>query len=1001
VFGSGFINANPGSTANFTGWEIGDFGDAAELRAQVDSTAWSLSTVFGAGWATGGERNGTPGNGIVNFSGWKIGRFANGAKLSASANNHSSVFGAGWTSDGGINFNDWTIGGFGGEARLCATAYCSTLFGPARADQGGPFHHWTIGHFEGGAALTAVAVSSDGANPSFASVFGAAYNDRSFAATVQDWTVEFRGNATLTTAGYNAVSSDPNAENYDTEKGDWVRLGTLGGDRNDSLRFFFNSGAGAVVNIAALKLSEAVTTVDSGSATRQATMKLSADQGQNNAENYARAVALGPNFQLNIGRSRMVTSAASKVAGKTLETDYSIANGGQPHGDGGTMNIFGAISRARMGDSTAGSILRIDSGWTVNAYGPVEDLASIRVNNGTFNTYERIKNVTLSSGETTAYGISDGIGTITINGGNLRIAGATDTHFEEHFSQLENDTVYIDPAGVEYLGAGTKTTKNTVEIRDNGGHAGHDYPWKGHIGGGKLIMNAGDTMVFHVDTSRTDQSINSMAPGDAGSDGMFELANGHVAIDADVSGGLVFKGGKIRLVNDDPNNRTVLPSHTDLWIIRTAGLDGIEFDADFYGDGGDPSEEGQIPGVEKFTLPTEIVCCECDDCDDCARLEGPLQVYLFRNSGISILGAGDDGRFFGGDASGGVYISNDSDVPVVAIPVADAYRQVNSELAGIAAETSSLLRLSVANKLANPRGSAGGPFAAFLGGRLRQDVINGFGYRFNSKGVSLGIDRLYQLADPRHSLRLGAIVGYLTGTVHFSGTASGRGKIAEQKLCSGALFAAYEAIGKNDLKANINIFAGLQHAKNELCRVNTKGYSIFGKMNENGQFVAVEALRILHRTHGGVQIGPWALVSYDRVHQEGYGERGNAPKNAGTQTLTAITHNFLDATLGLDVEKEWQHLGNQLDIAHVFLRCGWQHRVLRDRSAASVKFNSEALKNGSYAPTFGYPGRNSLAIAAGLRASFNDRWDGFISLRSTLSKSSKTFALSLALGYNF
>jgi hypothetical protein len=100
------------------------------------------------------------------------------------------------------------------------------------------------------------------------------------------------------------------------------------------------------------------------------------------------------------------------------------------------------------------------------------------------------------------------------------------------------------------------------------------------------------------------------------------------------------------------------------------------------------------------------------------------------------------------------------------------------------------------------------------------------------------------------------------------------------------------------------------------------------------------------------------------------------------------------------VEKEWQHAANQWDIAHAFLTCGWQHRM-RDRSAASVKFNSEALKKGSYAPTFGYPGRDSLAIITGLRTSFNGRWDALASLHATISKSANSFSCSLSIAYNF
>jgi hypothetical protein len=767
--------------------------------------------------------------------------------LSACARDHSSVFGAGWITDAGMNFSDWTMVGFGADTRMCTAACCSTIFAPARADQGATVHHWTIGSFGDGAELGAVPMSSDGDNPSFASVFDTAFNDIGFPASVQDWIVECHGGATLVTAGYNAVS-DPSAPEYNATKGDWVRLGTLGGDRNGAMRVYFTGAGDTVVNVAALKLSEAVTTVDGGSGTRQATMKLSGDQGQSNSVNYARAIALGPDFQLNVGRARALAGDNIRQPGMTLETPQSIASGGQPNGGGGTLNIFGAVGLARMSDSAPGSVLRVDSGWTVNAYGPVEDLASIAVHHGAFNTHESVTNVTLSSGDVYAYGASDGVGTIRLNGGNLRIAKCSDTHFDENFIALENGVVYIDQSRDEYGAA----TNNTVEIRDSAGNSAHDYPWKGYTGGGKLVVNEGETLVFHVDTSRADQSVNSMEI--EGADGVFEFVNGHITIDGNVTGGLVFNGGKMRIFNDDPSNRTILPPHTDLWIIRAAGLDGIDFNPDLYD--GEPTEEsGQIAGIKKFVIPAEIVCCECDDCGDCAVLDGPLHVYVFRNSGV-IVGGDDGDQLIGGDSSNGIYIANGADVPVSATPALDAYRQANSELASIAAETSSLLRMAVVGRLANPGGSAGGPFAALLGGRLHQDAINGFGYGLNVKGLSCGVDRLFLLADGRATMRLGVLAAYLTGNVHFSGRASGRGKIAEQKVHSGAICAAYETLGANDLKTNINLFAGLQRSKNELCRVNTRGYSVHGRLNADGQFVALEAVKILRRSSGGAQIGP-------------------------------------------------------------------------------------------------------------------------------------------------
>jgi hypothetical protein len=368
-------------------------------------------------------------------------------------------------------------------------------------------------------------------------------------------------------------------------------------------------------------------------------------------------------------------------------------------------------------------------------------------------------------------------------------------------------------------------------------------------------------------------------------------------------------------------------------------------------------------------------------------------VYAFHDA--RLLGSADGASFVGG-----LYIANDSDIPVVAVPLAAASRQANGELAGIATAATSILRTAAVNSLTNGDRPEDGPFAGFLGGHLRQGEIDGFGYRVNLEGIACGVDHLCQPTTRNHSVRLGALAGYLGGDARFSGEASGREKTVAQKIFSGAVFAAYEIPGKNDLKTNINVFAGLQRSKNELSRVNNDGYSFSGKMNADGQFVALEAVKILHR-YGDVQIGPWALVSYNRVCQKGYDEHGDAPANAGAQTVSSVTHNFLDTTVGLAVEKDWQRVDVQRDATRAFLKCGWQRRAIQDHTAASVQFNSEALKNASYPALFGYPGRNSLALSAGLRANLSGHWDTAAAFHATLAKSDKTFALSLALAYNF
>lgn len=154
-----------------------------------------------------------------------------------------------------------------------------------------------------------------------------------------------------------------------------------------------------------------------------------------------------------------------------------------------------------------------------------------------------------------------------------------------------------------------------------------------------------------------------------GADGVFELVNGYVAIEEGCS--LTFDGGKICIIDNGSLDTTVLPSHTDVWLIRTKGSDGISFNPSAYNDEYLVEDLlSDLPAMTRHRMPAaEIIDA---DTSGCATLKGELNVYTFHGAQLS------DNL-----PSGGIYIANSSDVPVIAVPLVAAARQANSELAGI------------------------------------------------------------------------------------------------------------------------------------------------------------------------------------------------------------------------------------------------------------------------------------------------------------------------------
>jgi hypothetical protein len=1033
VFGSGHAAAterseganNISSSIDFSHWRIGNFGNGAQLSAEASLAVFSMSSVFGAGFATGDYNKCA-----VDFSNWSIGNFGENVVALSVARDYSSVFGTGWATDNDIDFSNWTIGNIGAGTLFYSSSFCSTVFGSARLNEAAQVNNWTIGNMGDGVALITMS-SNDGIDsgapdyytyPSCGSVFGSAFNEGT-ATNPSNWTVEFQGSALLASIGYNSEGPEN------------IRLGTLGGDSNHDFRFYFNGNQASnpTVNIAALVLGSAVE--DPVATGGKAVLVLANDQGgdyvigdravvldddregddnvrdrQNQVDpeggrsTYAQAVALGPNFQLNIGRSRIMAD--------TRETDESIGSGGQASGGPGTVNIFGAISRAKCHNTTdthvPGSIMRIHNGWTVNSYGPVEDLSAIDVDNGnfsygnkptssSFNTYANLKNVTFVNGTTNAYGVSDGIGIITLNGGNLRISQRNDSGFATALADLQSKMVYVDPITKEVY----KGSEGNVSIE------GSDYPWKGpntnpnfQSTGGKLILHEGDLLVFHVDSSKRDSSVETGMGN--GADEAFDFVNGYVWIDGEALEGVQFNNGQLAIINDDQDNPGILPAHSDFWLIRSSQktnvlplLGLLNLEDDFELQAGSDLREAYLRGAEDGGENGEIsdtylgrMVLIAKNREDYASLginpysqwDSALNVYAFQDEYGS-------GMFVGTGAT-----------PRHAIPTDFARRHANGELAGISIGLTSLLRNSVENRLTDAKGNGNDPFVSIVYGDFHQDDIDGFGYDSDFVGIAGGLDYVYKFANGDRYLRMGMALGYFDGKTKFFGTASGLGKKVDHDVYEGAIFAAYESFGKNNLKTDINLFVGLGYEKNKLARIDANMHEFEGKMSSNNQFVKLEAVKNL-LSFNGVQTGPWLFVNYNHVIQNGYTE-SRVQEKIGSQTVSKIKHDYLDITLGVNMEKEFQSTVDPDSMLRLFLKAGWCHRALRKHSSATVYFDVPGLGD-SYSPILGYPAKNSAIFVAGFRRKFNANWELTASWHGTFSKNIRHNILSASLGYDF
>jgi hypothetical protein len=448
VFGDGnALNAYSGVTANI-----------ADGEKDIDA----CSTAAGLGMAAG-ETSGSTFGGIVVT-------FGDGNALSASSGvttsfpvveAHSSAVGlgiaVGFAGEGSKAFSSDIVATFGANGVLSAASIAAatsenedvfaysaaTGLGAAVAidpdNEAAGSMTWNVtANFNGSQLVSALAYSTgaDGANPKNVSVnaFGADQTDVRRYDDYYDTIPEGHSVGDIAEGAY-GWRVGIFAAGEDIVEGEKTVADAVTGD--------------STVNILGAKMGANVAFPEEGSNTGKAVITLGEDQGDSYS-NYARAFAIGENFEIYIG-------------GRADPETHSFTPVAPALGTTNVVNILGAIARGRMSDNTDGSSLAAGSGWTVNAYGPLNDLEDITVANGsTLNLFN---------------GASD-VGEISLNGGTLRIGSSPAGAFDGVISQIAERLEYTNPA----TGKIYKGSEGNIVID------GANYPWKGN--GGEVSLHA-------------------------------------------------------------------------------------------------------------------------------------------------------------------------------------------------------------------------------------------------------------------------------------------------------------------------------------------------------------------------------------------------------------------------------------------------------------------------------------------------------------------------------
>ncbi|MDR2737751.1 MAG: hypothetical protein LBB18_02300 [Puniceicoccales bacterium] len=643
----------------------------------------------------------------------------------------------------------------------------------------------------------------------------------------------------------------------------------------------------------------------------------------------ALAVALGPNFQLNIGRSRELDGNGKEKM-----------NGGVAAGNPGTMHILGSIAMAPDSTSANGSAMHIDSGWKVNAYRPIRDLSVIEIMNGSLNL--------MASGDTFT---------------------GTDSKFTAAMDQLEHNIAYTGTNGI-FQNDG-KTSQKRANREGNIAVDGREnYPIDG-----TLTVGNSQTLIFGVNPMENETKANF--GGNEIDISMFHKAKGTITLPLSPGNPrLVFgNGSKIGIKSSDG----IDPSIGSLfWIVRTPYTQNIGDVVDFGEDLFVSDLKHDLSSDPMVTL-YEILSGGNLDEASCAGLALYWMEY--------------------GDAASGLVIGNHG---IMLVPPDTGRSYYNRELANgqmdqipalnnALVSTIGTMQSIIWNMLCDIKGKTDDPFVKVFGAHSNEALSGELECGNNTYGVLAGLDAVEDLGDGAF-FRYGASLGFADNNAKFSGNAAANGMGAKQRVYFGGIFGGYEEFDADGLKTNLGMVLGLARMDNNCWRIDSDGNRFESKytnfnLSLNCGFITSFA-KIM-----GVQIGPWASISYNWIRQNGYSESGAANYPFSTND---INFHLVDTVLGISLEREFYSAHDEEKRTKLFARIGWFNGSLHTNSVCEVTVGDFTCTQSLNVRT-----SNSLAISCGFRSKINRNFEISGGVFWKVGRHRSNIDANFGVGYSF
>ena len=871
-------------------------------------------------------------------------------------------------------FNGVSIGNIEGSTLKSGAEKCATIVGCAKvnietdnnADESeiNLFNNLVIGDASG--VLKSEVV---GLEYGYCSVIGCANfecNDTSKIKIFSNVSSQFHGNT--------VISSISKNDNLSLNTLGGCYNGYYGGEENniaDGMRFYFYGIDNSNSNIVVAALEQ---------------------NGSNYfLKNNCRAFSIGPNFQINVGRERLLEG---NLFG--FETEDSVINGGVKSANAaGVLHILGDVGKAPYNDSCENSIMRIDGGWDAQCFGRISDLRNIDIIEGSlslmgtsnsakaeletaikqvdeygyFPNYEDRKpngSLTLAEGQTLCFGVN---------------SGKTDDAINSRFDSGET----------------FKTVNGKLLIRNDGINDRNILSLKG----GKLSV---------ADTSSATVSSNSC----------FYVIRADVPHDENANG---------NLINIDPNfyNVSTEDFNADK-ILGNVSMYKIT----------DSQDQSIVTGIKGALAKKELnayKACDTDgknigivisSCEDMPEPEpGPVPLHediidVISGSNIGIvvaenvvdnisvitdvifthmINAGIDDYFFHEpdyididdyffhepdyiDIDDYFFCRHDESYQWRIINKGQQVRYIGGR--NYALSTQYKNRYSLNPKL----------FFSPFGEHGHQDKVSDLGYDYNLYGFTAGCSiSKYLQSEARISV---GIFGSFSGnTTKFCGEKSRLGMRNNQKMYFGGIFGSYEDHDISDLRTNLSAIVGGGRFKNKTLTRITDGGKVRAKFNSSDFHASADFVKnMINIGNSGFHCGPWMALSYNHIHENGHNVVCNGENIAN---VSSTRFDFLDTTLGINFEKNISYGPERNISGRIFAKAGWFCRPVRSHSSCTIRADGVDPVNSE----FRFSDRNAAIVSGGFKFEFNKKWELSAGVTSRIAKYHWLINGNAVVGYSF